>query len=173
MINDKEKGKIGNERWLIQRYSFYKNANPLLHCAVEGLFVMHFCLSTFLGLPRTYGVKVDTALFLIILQRRSSILLCDKLIILAALTFMSCQQSNTVLSFNVNHRRYFPNSTYVSYNNFPMGFPRFQLLTWLSFILHISWGCLMTYQIHDWSFYLQRDQNTFLYLALYQLQNVS
>ena len=46
----------------------------------------------------------------------SMFFLLDKFIILAALTFMSCRQSNTVLSCNISHRRYF------SYNEFPMDF---------------------------------------------------
>jgi hypothetical protein len=52
-------------------------------------------------------MKADTALFLKILQHRFSILLRDKFIILAALTFMFCRQSNTVLSCNISHRSYF------------------------------------------------------------------
>ena len=61
-------------------------------------------------------MKADTALFLKIRQNGFFILLRDKLIILAVLTFMSCRQSNTVLLCNISHRRYF------SYNEFPMDF---------------------------------------------------
>ena len=48
----------------IEYYSFYINENPLLHNAVEGLFVMSFYLSTFLGLPNADGMKADTAIML-------------------------------------------------------------------------------------------------------------
>jgi len=56
--------KIEDEELKIERYSFYINENPLRHSAVEGLLVMSFCLSKFLGLPNADGMKADTALFL-------------------------------------------------------------------------------------------------------------
>jgi len=77
---------------------------------------MSFCLSTFLVLPKTDGMKADTALFLKSRLSKFSFFLPDKFIKPAALTFMSCRQSNTVLSCNISHRRYF------SYNEFPMYF---------------------------------------------------
>ena len=68
---------------------------------------MSFYLSTFLGLPNADGMKADTALFLKSRRMDSMFFLLDKFIILAALTFMSCRQSNTVLLCNISHRSYF------------------------------------------------------------------
>ena len=54
-------GEMKNENRIL--LILYKQ-NPLRHCAVEGLFVMSFCLSTFLLLPKTDGMKADTAIML-------------------------------------------------------------------------------------------------------------
>jgi len=71
--------------------------NPLRHCAVEGLFVMSFCLSTFLLLPKSSGMKADTTLFLKILQRKICSFICGKIIILYLINI------RRLITLNINH----------------------------------------------------------------------
>ena len=113
-------------------------------------------------------MKAYTTLFLKIQQSKFDFFSPRQINNTSSTNFDVLSIVNTVLSCNINHRRYFPLIVFM----LPImisqwTFPVFSCLRDCRSYYIFLWGSQMTYQVCDWNFHLKREYKAFLYRVLY------